>query len=227
MERKVQPTSGAIKAANRASIVDALRRGGAATRAQLMDATGLSRATISTLLGEMRAQGLISEQRPAVANGFGRPPSAIVLNRSAGLAIGVDVGVRHVAVAVGDLSHRVLAERWVALPHGHSARHGVRAVLRSIEETLSEAEADPGQLVGAAISIAAPISPDTGQMMNRDRVKHPLWRVQELLAHATIEMTMRYGTFRRTCPRRRCGCSMGVATAWQRPAAGGRKLPSS
>jgi predicted NBD/HSP70 family sugar kinase len=165
LERRVQPTSGAIKAANRASIVDALRRGGAATRAQLMDATGLSRATISTLVGEMRAHGLISEQRPAVVNGFGRPPSAIVLNRSAGLAIGVDVGVRHVAVAVGDLSHRVLAERWVALPRGHSARHGVRTVLRSIEETLSEADADPGQLVGAAISIAAPISPDTGQMM--------------------------------------------------------------
>lgn len=165
MERKVQPTSGAIKAANRASIVDVLRRGGSATRAQLMHATGLSRATVSSLIGEMRSQGLVSEHRPAVVNGFGRPPAAIVLNRSAGLAIGVDVGVRHVAVAVGDLSHRVLAERWVALPHGHSASDGVKTVLRCIEETLSEAEADPRQIVGAAISIAAPISPDTGRMM--------------------------------------------------------------
>ena len=165
MERKTQPTSGAIKAANRASIVDVLRRGGSATRAQLMDATGLSRATISSLVGEMRSQGLVSERRPAEAAGFGRPPAAIMLNRSAGLAIGVDVGVRHVAVAVGDLSRRVLADRWVALPHGHSASDGVRTVLRSIEETLAEAEADPGQLVGAAISIAAPIAPDTGRMM--------------------------------------------------------------
>ena len=113
----------------------------------------------------MRSQRLVSEQRPAVVNGFGRPPAAIVLNRSAGLAIGVDVGVRHVAVAVGDLSHRVLAERWVALPHGHSASDGVKTVLRCIEETLSEAEADLRQIVGAAISIAAPISPDTGRMM--------------------------------------------------------------
>lgn len=165
MERKVQPTSGAIKDANRASIVDVLRRGGSATRAQLMDATGLSRATVSSLVGEMRSQGLVSEQRSAVVNGFGRPAAAIVLNRSAGLAIGIDVGVRHVAVAVGDLSHRVLAERWVALPHGHRASDGVRTVLRCIEETLSEAEADPRQIVGAAISIAAPISPDTGGMM--------------------------------------------------------------
>ena len=165
MERKVQPTSGAIKAANRASIVDVLRRGGSATRAELMAATGLSRATVSGLVSEMRSHGLVSEQRPHVSGGFGRPPAAIVLNRSAGLAIGVDVGVRHVAVAVGDLSHRVLAERWVALPHGHSARNGARTVLRSIEETLSEADADPGQLVGAAISIAAPISPETGRMM--------------------------------------------------------------
>ncbi len=165
MERKTQPTSGAIKAANRASIVDVLRRGGAATRAQLMDATGLSRATISSLVGEMRAQGLVSERKPAEAVRFGRPPTAIVLNRSAGLAIGVDVGVRHVAVAVGDLSRRVLADRWVALPHGHKASDGVRTVLRSIEETLLEAEADPRQIVGAAISIAGPIAPDTGRMM--------------------------------------------------------------
>lgn len=165
MERKVQPTSGAIRAANRASIVDVLRRGGSATRAELTSATGLSRATVSSLIGEMRSQGLVSEQQSAIANGFGRPPAAIVLNRSAGLAIGVDVGVRHVAVAVGDLSHRVLAERWVALPHGHSASDGVRTVVRSIEETLSEAEADPRQIVGAAISIAAPISPETGRMM--------------------------------------------------------------
>ena len=165
MERKTQPTSGAIKAANRASIVDVLRRGGSATRAELMQTTGLSRATVSSLVGEMRSQGLVSERRPSEAAGFGRPPAAIVLNRSAGLAIGVDVGVRHVAVAVGDLSRRVLADRWVALPHGHSASDGVRTVLRCIEETLAEAEADPGQLVGAAISIAAPISPDTGRMM--------------------------------------------------------------
>jgi predicted NBD/HSP70 family sugar kinase len=165
LERNVQPTSGAIKAANRASVVDALRRGGSATRAQLMEATGLSRATVSSLIGEMRSQGLVSEQRPAVIDGFGRPPATIALERSAGLAIGVDVGVRHVAVAVGDLSHRVLAERWVALPHGHDASKGVRLVLRSIEETLVEAEADPRQIVGAAISIARPISPDTGRMM--------------------------------------------------------------
>ena len=35
----------------------------------------------------------------------------------------------------------------------------------AIEETLIEAEADPCQLVGAAISIAAPISPESGRMM--------------------------------------------------------------
>jgi hypothetical protein len=98
----VQPTSGAIRAGNRAGIVDVLRRSGSATRAELMTRTGLSRATVSSLVGELQARGLASELRAPHPTGSGRPSAVLSLNRSAGLAIAVDIGVRHVAVAVGD-----------------------------------------------------------------------------------------------------------------------------
>jgi hypothetical protein len=45
----VQPTSGAI----RAGIVDVLRRSGSATRAEPMARTGLSGATVSSLVGKL------------------------------------------------------------------------------------------------------------------------------------------------------------------------------
>ena len=161
----MQPTNGTVRSANRSMLVDVLRREGAATRGRLISATGLSRATVSSLVVEMQKEGLLCETRHPTATGQGRPPARLTLERSAGLAIGVDVGVRHIAVAVGDLSRRVLAERWISLPHGHSADHGAPTVLRCIQETLDEAGADPHGLVGAAISIAAPVAPERGQFM--------------------------------------------------------------
>lgn len=161
----VQPTAGVIRATNRAAVVNVLRRAGSATRAELAARTGLSRATVSSLIGELQARGLVSERLGARRSGSGRPSSVLALNRSAGLAIAVDVGVRHVAVAVGDLSRRVLAERWVPLPQGHRADTGLSLVLRSIEETMAEADAETEQVVGAAVSIAAPIAPQSGEML--------------------------------------------------------------
>jgi predicted NBD/HSP70 family sugar kinase len=165
MQRRVQPTSEAIRAGNRARVVDILRRSGSATRAELITGTGLSRATVSSLIGELADRGLVSEYAQAAADSPGRPPTRLALNRAAGLAIAVDVGVRHVAVAVGDLSRSVLAERWMSLPQGHSAESGMQIVMESIETTLAEAEADRDQIVGAAISIAAPIAPDSGRLL--------------------------------------------------------------
>jgi predicted NBD/HSP70 family sugar kinase len=144
--------------------VRVLRHVGAATRQELVEETRLSRATVSSLLGELRARGLVSELRDPAPQGSGRPPAKVSLNKAAGVAFAVDIGVRHVAVAVGDLSRSVLAERWTTLPHGHTSVRGTKLVLRSIEEAVAQAAVEPEQLVGAAISIAAPVAAGSGQL---------------------------------------------------------------
>jgi predicted NBD/HSP70 family sugar kinase len=164
VSRTVQPTSGALRAVNRARIVTELRRHGSATRAELGRRTGLSRATVSSLVGELLQAGLVSERRePSGASG--RPAAELVFDRSAGVAIAVDVGVRHVAVAVGDLSRSVIAERWIVLPRGHRAETGTATVLDGIAATLAESGVDDDQIVGAAISLAAPIARDSGRLL--------------------------------------------------------------
>ncbi|WP_375481665.1 ROK family transcriptional regulator [uncultured Jatrophihabitans sp.] len=162
--RTVHATSGALRAANRARVVQVLRRSGWATRSELTHHTGLSRATVSSVLGELAQRGLIAQRRQAGDGGKGRPPAQVALDTSAGTAIAVDIGVRHVAVAVGDLSHSVLAERWVDVPHDHTAASGTRIVLRSIEEAVEQAGIDADELVGAAVSIAAPVATDSGRL---------------------------------------------------------------
>ena len=77
--------------------------------------TGLSRTTVATLVGDLQSAGLVVEaddgDARSGAGGRGRPPVLLRLDPSAGVALGVDFGHRHVRVAVADLSSTVLAER--------------------------------------------------------------------------------------------------------------------
>ena len=53
-----------LRERNRRELVDALRRRGSASRADLARATGLSRSTVSTLVADLQAAGLVVEREP-------------------------------------------------------------------------------------------------------------------------------------------------------------------
>src|SRR3954451_12840056 len=99
-----------LRETNRLRVVEALRLRGSASRSELVEVTGLSRTTITSLLGELHARGLItagsgSERSERLR---GRPPVLIRLAPSAGAALGVAFGHSHVHVAISDLSSTVL-----------------------------------------------------------------------------------------------------------------------
>ena len=111
-------------------MIDALRERGVASRAELARITGLSRSTVSTIVADLLDTGLAGERDGPAADGeahAGRPPVMVSLNRSAGLALGIDFGHRHLRVAVSDLSHTVLAETWREMDVDHSAEEGLDA----------------------------------------------------------------------------------------------------
>ena len=185
-----RPTSSGLRAANRAAVLDVLRTRGQATRAELCGLTGLSRSTVSGLVGELCRRGLVVERESATAPGsVGRRPTVLTLDRSAGLAVGVDLGVRHIAVAVGDLSRTVHVERWRGLPvsrPGDGPHHGVRLVIAALKDALHEAGADPDQVIGAAVSVAAPVRRDTGAIASPDVL--PGWAGVQVAEAITDEL---------------------------------------
>jgi predicted NBD/HSP70 family sugar kinase len=154
-----------LREANRRNVIEALRVHGPMTRTALARATGLSRTTIATLLSELLDQGVVSETRDDGVErrrGAGRPATVVRLDESVGVALGIDVGARHLAVALGDLAHHVLAERWEALPPGHSAELGIERVANLVGELLVEAGVDRGDVIGAAAGLPGPISQPDG-----------------------------------------------------------------
>ena len=60
-----------LRELNRRRIVDALRERGTASRAELARATGLSRSTVSTIVADLMAADLVSEQGEATGVAHG------------------------------------------------------------------------------------------------------------------------------------------------------------
>ena len=156
-----------LREANRRHVIEALRVNGPMTRSALAHATGLSRTTVATLLAQLLDQKVVCETSgPGVEGrrGAGRPATVVRLDESVGVALGIDVGARHLAVAVGDLAHQVKAERWEDLPLGHTAEVGIDRVAKLVDELLEEAGVDRTDVIGAAMGLPGPISQPDGMV---------------------------------------------------------------
>jgi len=147
------------------SVIDVLRREGAASRADIARLTGLSRSTISSLITELQQDGLVVERegdaRSSTVRG-GRPGVLVALQPKAGGAAAVDFGHTHLRVAVADLSSRVLAERHRRLDVDHSAAAALDLAAELIGEALAEAELQQGQLIGVGMGLPGPLDRETG-----------------------------------------------------------------
>lgn len=142
-------------------VADVLQAHGPRTRADLVALTGLSRPTVSAALSDLAAAGLIAEEPvTAAARAGGRPALVIRLTRAAGLAVGVDIGRRHVRVAVADLGHEVLTDREVRLAEeADDHPYEVLALaVRLVDEVLAEVGTDRGEVVGVGLGVPAPIT---------------------------------------------------------------------
>jgi glucokinase-like ROK family protein len=154
-----------LRRLNRLRVIDALREEGLISRAEIARRTGLSRSTVSSLVSELQADGLVIERpEPAAAHGDqgGRPPILLSFDASAGVAVGIDFDHHHVRVAVSDLSSRILAEREQQLDTDHAAHEGLDAAAELVGELLAEAGVDEARVIGAGMCLPGPVHRPTG-----------------------------------------------------------------
>lgn len=152
--------------------------------------TGLSRSTISSLVGDLLASGLAVEGADHAESEAhaGRPPVMVSLDSAAGLALGIDFGHRHLRVAVSDLSHTVLAEAWRELDVDHSAQEGLDAAADFVDQVLREAGAQRNQVIGAAMGLPAPIDHATGTVQDSSIL--PGWVGLDAAAEASARLDL-------------------------------------
>ncbi len=148
-------------------VLAALRRLGPVSRAELARRTSLAPSTVSTIVGELQRAGLVDElagHATAPGTKGGRPPILLALHRSAGVAVGIDLGRRHLRVAVSDLAHTLLAERNLTVTRDRDAREDIESAVALVGELLTEAGVERDQVVGVGMGLPGPVHRDTGEL---------------------------------------------------------------
>ena len=153
----------------RARILRVLARSGATSRADLARHTALSPSTVSAIVAELQAEGLVTEpetQRvaPREPGGLGRPPTPVALHRRAGLAVGIDFGKRHLRVALADLAHDILAERHAELDADLPAAEAIARAVALTDEVLAEGAARRDDVLGVGMGLPGPVHEPTGEL---------------------------------------------------------------
>jgi len=155
-----------LRERNRLRVIDALRTRGAISRADIARQTGLSRSTVSSLVGDLQAAGLVVERvaesaAPASPQG-GRPPVLVALDQSAGAVVGLDFGHDSLRVAIADLSYAILAETYAELEVDTAAQDALDTAARLVGELIEGAGVERDRVLAAGMGLPGPIERESG-----------------------------------------------------------------
>lgn len=143
-----------MRRANLALVLGAVSRRGATSRAQVAEATGLTRAAAGSLVNELLEAGLLRERGAALEGRVGRPSTVVSLNDRGPAGLGLDVGVEHAGACVVDLSGAVRIH--IRRPAGHRGQppEKVAGNLAEVAEAaLAQADELGLRLVGAGVAV--------------------------------------------------------------------------
>jgi len=152
---------GSLRAANRRRLVEAVRDFGPLTQTEIVRATGLSAGTVSNLVHELTEAAVLVVEGGALRGRRGRLLSVAL---PAGLALGVDVGHRHLRVVLADWTLTPIAEQRVDSAAGQAAPETLSCAAQLIDKVLAAAGIDRTTVAGVGLGLPAPIDSGTGRV---------------------------------------------------------------
>lgn len=158
MHGKGDPTG--IRRANRRLILDILRREGSRSRVELAQATGLSGAAVTMLIGDLMDDGLIFEGPQQKSSG-GRRPISLQIDYASRYSIGVKIMSRSIEAVLTDLATSSL--RSIEVEISEPSPEIVSMACHDIVERLvPDAEERRTKLVGMGLGLPGLIDRDRG-----------------------------------------------------------------
>lgn len=138
-------------------MLEAVRRRGAITRAELAADSAMSVATISRAVTQLLDAGILVEQSEVGVHG-GRPLGRVSVHDRTATVLAVDVADRHTSIAVIDLGGALVSEqRYVDPPRGADQR--LAHTLRVVTEHWAAARREH-RAVAVGIAIPGPVQAD-------------------------------------------------------------------
>jgi predicted NBD/HSP70 family sugar kinase len=142
-----------LRRTNRSAVLRKLYFDGPLSRQELAPATGLSSGSISNVVAELTADGLLEEAGSVDSDG-GRPRTLLRVARRCAYLVGVDVGETRVRVELFDLALTELAraERPLAR-YGYDVERIIGHICGALAEVLHDANVAPSRLLGVGVGV--------------------------------------------------------------------------
>jgi predicted NBD/HSP70 family sugar kinase len=174
----------------RVRVLRALSEESALSRAELVERTGLARATVGSVIDDLIDAGLVRKiTEPAVgaqlnagspasartlraqsgenssANArTGRPPQLLELEPRAAYAAGLDIGHDHVRAVLTDLVGTVLWDSSVQLDVDGDPESALSSAAALLDRAIDEVGAQRERILGLGLGIACPVDKTTGAL---------------------------------------------------------------
>lgn len=144
-----------VRRSNLSLVLRHLNEHGPRSRSAIATETGLNKTTVSSLVGELQARGLVTETGPRHNGAVGRPGRTVSLDGARVGALGLEINVDYIAAYGIDLAGRVLVDRRDSFDAtGSGPERSLDELSRVAEAALAEFEA--ARATAAGITVAVP-----------------------------------------------------------------------
>lgn len=163
--------AGDVRTSSRSAILDVVRAAGTISRVELARATGLTGATVSTVVRRLLDEGLVVEAGRAESTG-GKPRVLLRLDPAARYAVGVHLDHAGITYVIANLGGQVVA-RWRRPGAGaDDPREVVARIASEITATVARVGVDPARLLGVGVVSPGPLSTSTGTTLAPAVMQH-------------------------------------------------------
>ncbi|NLS00085.1 ROK family protein [Rhizobium sp. P38BS-XIX] len=141
---------------NAADILSLVASGAATSRGALLEASGLSRVTVTQRINALLNCGLIRETEETLKSG-GRPTRVLALSESAGIILVANIGEKHIHVGVMDIQPAIIAQKTIPLSSPDSPANTLDQIRSAFDDLLSDGATANRLLIGISLSLPTPV----------------------------------------------------------------------
>jgi len=140
-----------MKKINKSIVMERIREESPTSRARIAERTGLTKATVSSLVAELIDSGLVEEIGAGQSRG-GRKPMLLLFNSGAGYAIGINLGTDEITAVLTDLGGTIRLE-WSTTGNNANVETAIAAIKRCVSELIAKAPESRYGIIGIGVGI--------------------------------------------------------------------------
>ena len=134
------------------------------SRADLADKMGLTRAAVTVIINDLISNGIIlnTESR---STSSGRPPVELEINADQGFVGAIDMGAKHLSVALADFSARILEETEIPFNVEDGPKQCLQDADNILRELLEKRGLSTSDLAAIGVGVPGPVIAEKGIVM--------------------------------------------------------------